>query len=179
MFRNLLVNVDGSPGAKAALVRAVDIARMSRGRIGLVGVVPSTSRSTWGWLYSLPVPASQLDEQLEDETRRNLDKAERAVPAGVPVTKLVVRGKPAEALVTLACDGLWDGLVVGDRLAGYPWPMTRGATRLLRSSPVPVLIVCGGLNRPASPDALPADDVRISTKRPARQPIGPTRQSGN
>lgn len=158
MFRNVLVGIDGSESAQWALRHAIDIVGSCGGRIGLVSVVPEPS--LWIALppFALPLSQARLAEELEGEAKRHLDEAEHAVPTDVPVTKLLARGNASEVLVTHALDGPWDLIVVGHRRSLDRWPIARRVgAQLLRSSPVPVLIVRGEVEasrRPAQPAPL-------------------------
>jgi len=83
-----------------------------------------------------------MDAELEAWAQRHLDRAEHAVPRDVPVTKLLARGRPAPAFIAHALGGAWDLIVIGRRRRSVPWPAAfRLEERLVRSSPVPVLIV--------------------------------------
>lgn len=149
MFHNVLMGVDGSASAAQALDRAIEIARASRGRLGLLAVAGEPSPCVALAPFALAVSRSMLRADLEAEALRQLDAAERAVPPDVPVTKLLARGRPADALLTQALDGPWDLIVVGD--GGAP-------RRLLRRSPVAVLVVQAESN----PVAEPAEALRFA-----------------
>jgi nucleotide-binding universal stress UspA family protein len=149
MFHNVLLGIDGSASAAQALDRAIEIARASRGRIGLLSAVAEPS----AWIalapFALSVSRAGLRADLEAEAQRHIDEAERAVPLDVPVTKLLTRGRAADALLTQALDGPWDLIVVG---AGGPLGRRAGG-RLIRKSPVPVLVVQAGPGLIAAPAA--------------------------
>lgn len=168
VFRNVLVGVDGSPAAERALDRAIDVARASGGRIGLLAAVPAPS----AWIsiapFALPVSRTRLTSELEAEAKRHVDEAERRVPADVPVTKLVAHGGAAEALITHALDGPWDLVVLGHRSSSDRLPVGRRVgARLLRSSPVPVLVV----REVAEATTAPAQAAR-APERSSRHPGG-------
>jgi nucleotide-binding universal stress UspA family protein len=159
MFRNVLVGVDGSASATHALAEAIEIARASGGRLGLLSVAASPSR---GIALALPpsvspVSQAQLSAQLQAKAQRNLDEAERSVPADMPVTKLLSHGSVVRALLTRTHDGPWDLIVVGHRRAADRWPLRQSVgTRLLRASPVPVLVVSSASKpTPRRPRRLP------------------------
>jgi nucleotide-binding universal stress UspA family protein len=153
VFRNVLVGVDGSPSAAQALAEAIDIARASGGRIGLLGVagVPSP------WIaltpFALPVSRTDVAAQLDAEALRHVDEAERCVPADVPVTKLLAHGSAAKALLAHADGGRWDLVVVGHRTSRDRRPLRGGVGDwLLRRSPVPVLVIRSAPAAPAVRD---------------------------
>jgi nucleotide-binding universal stress UspA family protein len=142
MFRNVLVYADGSPSGELALRHAIDIARASGGRIGILGVALRPSPLMSAAPFAVPVSHAALVAELLAEARRHVEEAERAVPADVPVTKLLARGNTAKALLAHAGQCPWDLLVIGQRAASERWPSGRRLdARLSRSSPVPVLIV--------------------------------------
>jgi nucleotide-binding universal stress UspA family protein len=124
------------------------------GRLGLLGVAASPTR----WIslalppFLLPISTPRLAAQLEADAQRDVDQAERTVPADVPVTKLLSRGGVAEALLERTREGPWDLIVVGHRSSADRWPLRRGVgTRLLRASPVPVLVVQSASEPAAAP----------------------------
>ncbi len=154
MFRNLLVGIDGSASATQALAQAIDMARASRGRLGLVSVAARPSRGSRIALppFALPISPPQLAAQLQADAQRHLDKAEPTVPADVPVTKLLSRGSVADALLEHTRDGPWDLIVLGQRSCADLGPLRRGVgMRLLRASPVPVLVVRSASEPPLAP----------------------------
>lgn len=130
MFRNVLVGIDGSANATAALAQAIEIARASRSRLGLLGVAPSPSLGSRMALppFALPITPRRLAAELRRDARRYIDDAERTVPADVPVTKLLAVGSMAHALLDHTRDGHWDLIVIG------PGSL---ADRLLRAIAVP------------------------------------------
>jgi nucleotide-binding universal stress UspA family protein len=131
VFRNVLMGVDGSAGAMEALARAVELAQASHGRRGLLAAIATPSP----WLsmppFAHPVSRAQFAAELEAEAQRHVERAEQTVPADVPVTKLLARGRLADALLHEARHGAWGLIVVGHRVSA----------RLLRRSLVPVLVV--------------------------------------
>lgn len=169
MFRNVLVYADGSPSGERALRHAIDIAQASGGRIGILGVAARPSLMISMAPFTVPVSRSGLAAELEGEARRSVDEAERAVPADVPVTKLLAHGTTAKALLAHAGRCPWDLLVVGERAASERWPTGRRlGARLSRSSPVPVLIVRDAAD--AAP-ARAAEDRRAPSAEPAKIPV--------
>ena len=154
MFRNILVGIDGSSTSLGALRRAVEIAMASRGRLGLLSVAPRLGAWFAPPPFALPVSRGQMEAELEAEAERNLQRAAEEVPADVPVTKLLARGRPADVLLTHALDGYWDLIVIGHHSGLLRWPPGRRVgARLVRSSPIPVLIVRGEPSASTTPAA--------------------------
>lgn len=144
MFRNVLVGIDGSANATAALAQAIEIARASRSRLGLLGVAPSPSLAARMAMppFALRITPRRLAAELRRDAQRHVDDAERTVPADVPVTKLLAVGSMARALLDHTREGGWDLVVVGPRSL---------TDRSLRATRVPVLIVPPACERPPAP----------------------------
>jgi nucleotide-binding universal stress UspA family protein len=62
----------------------------------------------------LPVSRERLEKDLLEWAERNVEEAARLVPAEIPITKLVARGRPGAALLREARTGCWDLVVVGE-----------------------------------------------------------------
>jgi nucleotide-binding universal stress UspA family protein len=88
MFRRLLVAVDGSPRAQAALATAVELAQASHGRLTILGVAPEPTL-WWGVACEVPSDLGALDRSAERAFELILDRAVRSVPPDVPVSKLL------------------------------------------------------------------------------------------
>ena len=142
MFRSVLVGVDGSAAAAVALGRAVDIVQASQGRIGLLAAASPVRLWSGTAPFGILVAPGRLEHDVEAEAVRRVDDAAEAVPADVPVSKLVVRARLAPALLTQAREGRWDLVVVGVPSDVCRWRAIHDVSaRLLRSSGVPVLVV--------------------------------------
>jgi nucleotide-binding universal stress UspA family protein len=166
VFRNVLVGVDGSPSAEQALDEAIDIARASAGRIGLLGVARTPSHWIALTPLALPVSRSELAAELDAEACRHVDEAERIVPADVPVTKLMAHGDPGQALLSHARAGRWDLVVVGHRMSRDRRRLRRGVGDwLLRRSPVPVLVIRSEPEAPAVRDERAYERVPLALRR--------------
>ena len=139
MFRNILVAVDASPTAEAALEDAVDLARDHGARLVLISVAAPPRFRYSGPLY-VPYPT---EDDLERAACDVVERAESLVPADVPVTGVVRRGRPATAIVTQAEQGGHDLVVVGSRGYGLVASLLLASVSRAVSarSPVPVLVV--------------------------------------
>ena len=138
MFRSILVAVDGSPAAAAALMQAIDLARAEGARLTLISVAAPVR---WQVAAAPYVPLPREDE-LEREARETLDRAEALVPEGVPVSTALRRGRVAEEILKRVEAGEHDLVVIGSRGLGRAGSLLLGSVSraVLAGSPVPVLI---------------------------------------
>jgi nucleotide-binding universal stress UspA family protein len=107
MYRNILVGTDGSKTATKAVDRAVEVAKMSGGRLTI-----------------LTAATPKKGQQIIDAERARLSDS------GVSLDTKVVDGDAVAALITEAHDGDYDLLVVGNK------GMT-GVSRFLKPGAVP------------------------------------------
>ncbi|MFW5918750.1 MAG: universal stress protein [Halanaeroarchaeum sp.] len=147
---DLLVAVDGSTEANAALERALDVAEPTDGSITVVHAVNPDVYEVGGMdpISGLSDADERLlVESLEDaETRGDeiLDEAVAAVQdRDVPVQSELLYGPPAERIVEYADERDVDGIYVGhrgmsDRLEGL---LGSVAKRIATRATVPVTIV--------------------------------------
>src|SRR3954451_20414285 len=145
MFRRLLVAFDGSPHACRALAEAIELAQANHGRLTVIAVMPGPSM--WlGAALEVPVNLGCLELSPELEFQGMLDRAAGSVPADVPVTTLLKRGAPAEAILAEARKGEHDAIVIGSRGHGELRSLLLGSVShaVLRGSPVPVLVIRHG-----------------------------------
>lgn len=139
MFHRILVGVDDSPAARAALARAVELVEAGHGRLGLLSSAPSAPYLPVAGPAVAPVTREQLERDLIDWAQRNVEAAERLVPVEIPLTKMVTRGSPGRALLREVRSGCWDLVVVGQ--AHRRFHFGRVGDWLNRRSPTPVLVV--------------------------------------
>jgi nucleotide-binding universal stress UspA family protein len=137
----IVVGIDGSDSAQAALRFALDEARLRGSAVRAVAVwqVPAT----W-YGGTLAPPVDGLDEELEAGTRRTLERAlagagERA--AGLDVESVVREGAPARVLLEEADDA--ELLVVGSRgLGGFRGLLLGSVSQQCsHHAPCPVVVV--------------------------------------
>jgi nucleotide-binding universal stress UspA family protein len=141
-MKGIVVGVDGSEGATHALGWAATEARL-RG-------VPLTILLAWQWPTALYVGVSwagvtpELFDDFEKIAQEQIDQACTAIAPsleGVEVTRKVVEGGPAEALIEAAADA--DLLVVGTRGHGGFVGLMLGSVsqQCAHHSPCPIVIV--------------------------------------
>jgi nucleotide-binding universal stress UspA family protein len=142
MFRRLLVALDGSSHARAALAQAIELAQHANATMTVVTVVPDTGN----WVsagYDMPVNADLLRRENEIAYEHVLDAALDAVPDDVPFTRVLKSGDPGPAIVSEAHVGNHDLIVMGSRGQGELRSLLLGSVshHVLHASPVSVLVV--------------------------------------
>jgi nucleotide-binding universal stress UspA family protein len=141
MFHRILVGIDDSEAAKAALERAVELVEAGHGRLGLLSSAPGPPPVPAAGPVMLPVSRSELDRQLIEWAQRNVEEAAARVPEEIPITKIVTRGSPCRALLREAKTGCWDLVIVGQAHHKHRPLLERVGERLNRHSDTPVLVV--------------------------------------
>jgi nucleotide-binding universal stress UspA family protein len=159
MFRSILVAVDGSPAAAAALTQAIDLARAEDARLTLISVAAPPRWPVAAAPYYVPLPAA---DELEREVGKTLECAEALVPEGVPVSTVLRRGGIAEEILKRVETGEHDLVVMGSRGLRRAGSLLLGSVSraVLAGSPVPVLIA-----RAAAAPALAADSEEATAVR--------------
>jgi nucleotide-binding universal stress UspA family protein len=141
VFHRILVGIDDSPAARAALQRAVELVEAGHGRLGLLSSAPGPPPLACFGPAVLPVTRAQLEEELIEWAQRNVEDAAKLVPEEIPVTKLVAHGSPGRALLREARSGVWDLVIVGQAHRHRRPLFERVGQRLNRRSDTPVLVV--------------------------------------
>jgi nucleotide-binding universal stress UspA family protein len=137
VYRNILVAVDGSPDAEAAIQHATALARDQRARLTLVTAVPQLPATALLASGAAP-PRSEVVKHYADMLRKTAD----TLPEDVSVTTLLVEGPPAKALVERARSGAFDLIVMGSHGHGRMHSALLGCVsqKVLHASPIPVLL---------------------------------------
>jgi nucleotide-binding universal stress UspA family protein len=149
MFHSILVGFDGSPQAQRALDEAVALAQNDHAALTVMAVVPdATTLTGMGTLGYAGTAAAGLAEELERDYASKLDAAVDALPADLPVTKVLAHGRPGPALVKRARENGHDLVVVGSRglgaaaslvlgsVSSYVLHHLRGAALVVHDDPV-------------------------------------------
>jgi nucleotide-binding universal stress UspA family protein len=126
--RRVLVAFDGSPGAWAALDRAIELA-VSNNSLLTIAAVVEVPRFLWQGPGPMSVPYTRetIRHDLEGEMLRHLANARDEVPATVSVTTKVLNGRAVSALAAFAEDGGYDLVVTGPRPASRLSRLFRGS----------------------------------------------------
>lgn len=142
MFRSILVAVDGSAAAGAALEQAIDLARVEGARLTLISVAVPPRVRVVGPYYVLYAS----EEELEREATKVVERAEARVPDDVGVSTVVRSGPAAKAILERAETGEHDLIVMGSRGLGVAGSLLLGSVSraVLAHSRVPVLVAQAG-----------------------------------
>jgi nucleotide-binding universal stress UspA family protein len=136
----VVVGYDGSPGSRAALARAADVA----GADGVVFVVHAYPRPR-GWLGA-PNDQERLDASLGEAE----SKIRALCDGGGPLARVawepeIIAGDPAEAIAAVAVARHADEIVVGSRRSGLTRALHGNVARqLIRNAGVPVTVIPRG-----------------------------------
>ena len=138
VYRNILVAVDGSPDADAALAHAAELARDQRARLTLVTAVPQVPATALLASGAAP-PRSEVIKHYAELLR----VAAAELSEDVSVTTLFVEGPPARALVERSKSGAFDLIVMGSHGHGRLHTSLLGCVsqKVMQASPIPVLLI--------------------------------------
>jgi nucleotide-binding universal stress UspA family protein len=138
MFHNILVAVDGSADADAALAHAIDLAESEHTRLTLLTAVAEVPPTAY-----LIAGAGPLIENVHCQAEAVIRQARDRVPADLPVTTVLSEQPIRVALIRQIKEGHHDLVVMGSRGRGAIRAALLGSAShyVLHHSPVPVLIV--------------------------------------
>ncbi|WP_251330222.1 universal stress protein [Haloplanus pelagicus] len=141
MTKRLLVPVDGSDPADAALSFALD--EYPDADITILSVIDPTDVG-YGSIEAAPSTFDRLQRTAEERVENVLEEArETAAEHGVDVTAETVIGMPSRAIVEWAENNDVDGIVIGSHGREGVTRVLLGsvAESVVRRSPVPVTVV--------------------------------------
>lgn len=156
MFRSILVAVDGTAHADAALAHAIDLAQSEHSRLTLITAqTPVPACACLGAVTGL-VPAELIDRR--GAAHRVLRHALEQIPLELPVTTILTDQPIRSALMRETRTGRYDLVVMGSRGRGALRSAALGSVShyVLHHSPVPVLIVHA--------DGAPAHQSEVDTR---------------
>lgn len=158
MYKRILVPLDGSALAEAALSHAVQLAASSGGEIVLLRAVISP--------YSIVAPdlvlaGQSIDQELlEQQAEQYLHAlAARLASGGLPVRTVTSAGPVAEAILDHARTLEADIIVMSTHGRGglSRWVYGSVADRVLQAAPCPVLLIRAGAGRAESAPSVAAE----------------------
>jgi nucleotide-binding universal stress UspA family protein len=138
VYRNIMVAVDGSPDADAALAHAAALASDQRARLTLVTAVPQVPATAMLASGAAP-PRSEVVRHYAELLRL----AAATLPEDISVTTLLVEGPPSRALIERSRSGAFDLIVMGSHGHGRLHTSLLGCVsqKVLQASPIPVLLI--------------------------------------
>jgi nucleotide-binding universal stress UspA family protein/predicted transcriptional regulator len=165
-LRRLMVPLDGSPLAEAALAPAVELAAAAGADLALVRVEPWRTEGV-APLGTVP-EFVRLEEEAAAEAQAYLDSVCRRLPGGIEVSPYVLRGRPAETLIDFARHEHIDLIVMTTHGRGGLRRLVLGSTAdaVVRAG-VPALLVRPG-HETARPIAARESEADASRPRMAR-----------
>jgi nucleotide-binding universal stress UspA family protein len=141
MFKTLLVPLDGSELSESILPRVIAVAKPSNARVVLLQAHEPLER---GVRQAMGEDlAEKLDTVTREDTEAYLNKvAGDLANQGIKADFALAEGKPAEAILDYAVTHAVDLIVMAShgRSGLSRWAFGSVAEKVLRQSPVPVLI---------------------------------------
>jgi nucleotide-binding universal stress UspA family protein len=163
-YRKILVALDGSPDAEAALVHAVALAHDQHALLTLLTVGPSPNRAAA--VGTAPPP------DLIDIHAKILRDALALIPNDVGVTTRLERGEAPQTILRVAAEEDSDLIVMGSHGHSRVHRALLGSVseRVLAKSAAPVLLLRGpGCAGPPGEPA-PADETPAGADQPTYSP---------
>jgi nucleotide-binding universal stress UspA family protein len=139
MFERILVAYDGSEPSEKALEVALDIATKYSSQLEIVRVVDTSA--IYSYLDVVPV---DLEKQMYDEARKDLERAELRAKRKLPNAKTtLLSGDPASEILEYSHKNDFNLLVCGNRGRSKLKRVLLGSvsSRFAHESRVPVLII--------------------------------------
>jgi nucleotide-binding universal stress UspA family protein len=152
-YRTILVAIDGSPDAAAALRHAVSLARDQHARLILLTVMPATAPQV-----ATPGAVATPPGASEDAFASILRESVETLPPDVGVQTRLARGRPAKRIVETAQECDCDLIVMGFHGHGRLHHALIGSVSgsVLNSSTLPVLLMRASPDRAAAPSGATA-----------------------
>lgn len=139
MFEKILVGIDGSKGSKAALQKAVEIARQSEGHLHVLAVEEHLPR------FAATVGETEEAQEEKDAFFRTVIEEARHVAAEqeVPLETEIARGNASKVIVERARQLGTDLIVLGHSSHPHGWGNLLGSTadRVVDHAHCDVLVV--------------------------------------
>ena len=144
MYKEILVPLDGSELAEAALPHARELAKAFGARMTLLTVVePISIYPQPGMIGPVVSVAMNIQEEMEN-AKQYLQKIEENMKAkGLEVRKVVIEGDPASRICDYAHETGADLIVMSThgRSGIQRWVYGSVADRVLRGAKIPVLLI--------------------------------------
>src|SRR5205085_8645882 len=115
-YRRFLVAIDGSSSAELALSAGLTAARRVNASIALICVAADVVADAARWPGATPVPADQAG--VDEFAQKILRDAVERLPADLPVTTILRRGRPGPEIIAAANEANYDAILLGARGVG-------------------------------------------------------------
>jgi nucleotide-binding universal stress UspA family protein len=139
MYDRILVPTDGSPGSRAVIEHAVELAAIHEATLHALYVVNTASYAS----FSMESTWEGIGDMLREEGTEALEAVESIAGDRVPVETEVMEGSPSRKIVRYAEREGCDLIAMGTHGRGGIDRLLLGsvAERVVRSAEVPVLTV--------------------------------------
>jgi len=139
MYDRILVPTDGSPGSRAVIEHAAELAETHVATLHALYVVNTASYAS----FSMESTWEGIGDMLREEGTEALETVESIVDGRVPVETRITEGSPSREIVRYAEREGCDLIVMGTHGRGGIDRLLLGsvAERVVRSAEVPVLTV--------------------------------------
>jgi nucleotide-binding universal stress UspA family protein len=152
MFQRIVVPLDRSERAEEALSVAARLARASGGSLLFVRVVLSYREAVWA-TGEVALMQDTVDEEIAKAERYLETVASSETVAGIDIATEVLTGNPAQMILSTAQGHHADLIVMCSH--GYTgvkrWMLGSVAQKMIRHSPIPVLVLRQGVVTPVLP----------------------------
>jgi len=145
-MKKILVAFDGSEQSDKALDFALDLASKYSAQIALINVIPFSPISDSSVVIPHGIDYATLYKERRSVGEKMLAEAlnkAKNFQKTLQVTKELIEGRPAEKIVEIAKEGMFDLIVIGSRALGGIKEYFLGSVsnRVADKAPCPVLIV--------------------------------------
>jgi nucleotide-binding universal stress UspA family protein len=149
MYKKILVPLDGSGLAECVFQHVKEIAKgCEAGEVELIYVVAPFHAPFSEWVQPDIMDGGDVrsfgTEKYEKWAKEYLDSAAKSfIKDGVPAKSIVLRGTPADVILTYARDNAVDLIIMSThgRSGVAKWTLGSVADRVLRQAAAPVMIV--------------------------------------
>ncbi|HEV2655466.1 MAG TPA: universal stress protein, partial [Ktedonobacteraceae bacterium] len=146
MFRRILVPLDGAARAEKAIPIAARLAKASGGSLVLMQVI-STPVDAGGFMYEPMVfTQADIDTEVSKATKYLMTLSLADELAGIDVHTLILIGTPAPSILSAIQNNEIDLVVMSSHgeTGLMRWVMGSVAQKIVRHSPVPVMVLRDG-----------------------------------
>lgn len=162
MYNRVVVSLDGSPVAEAALAPAIEFARLAGATVHLVRVVDDTWLTRYG-VIGLPVAAESasdiLAEEHDDAGRYLATLRAQLAQTGIPITAELRRGRAADEIRAAVAEGDLLAIATHGRSGFSRFALGSVAEEVARRMQTPVLLCHASKDDAPGDGAGTSDDV--------------------